>query len=284
MTSNARAQKILSLHEGKMAIANHYPFVLFAGLNVLESRDLAMQVATAILEMCQELSIPFVFKSSFDKANRSSIHSYRGPGLDKGLEILREIKSELQVPIITDIHEPHQAEVVAEVADVIGIPAFLCRQTDLLAAAAKTQRILNIKKMQMMAPWDMKNVVKKLEEMGHSSIILCERGHTMGYNNLVVDPLSFPILKELHYPVIFDVTHALQLPGGLGDKTAGRGEYAEALAKAGLSQGIAGLYIETHPDPTQAKCDGPSATPLNRLKSMLQNLKRMDELVKAEGQ
>lgn len=267
--------------KANLTFTNHNPFVLQAGLNVLESRELAFQVAGHLQEVTAKLGIPFIFKASFDKANRSSIHSFRGPGLDKGLEILSAIKSELGLAIVTDIHEPHQAAPVAEVADILQIPAFLCRQTDLLAAACQQQTVLQIKKMQMMAPHEMGNIVKKLGELGGKDVLLCERGTLFGYNNLVVDPLAFVQLKDFGLPVVFDVTHALQQPGGLGDKTAGRGQYVYDLAKVGMVSGIAGLFLETHPNPAAAKCDGPCALPLAEAEGFLTKIKALDEFTKA---
>lgn len=272
----------IALSSSSISFTNHNPFVLQAGLNVLESRDLAFEVASHLQEICAKLSIPYIFKASFDKANRSSIHSFRGPGLEKGLEILSAIKSELGLPIVTDIHEPHQAAAVAEVADILQIPAFLCRQTDLLAAAAKVNTVLQIKKMQMMAPHEMSNIIKKLGELGSEDVLLCERGTLFGYNNLIVDPLAFVQLKELGLPVVFDVTHALQQPGGLGDKTAGRGQYVYDLAKVGMVSGIAGLFLETHPNPAEAKCDGPCALPLADAEDFLTKIKALDEFTKAK--
>lgn len=264
-----------------LTLTNHNPFVLMAGLNVLESRDLAFEVAAHLKEVTTALGIPYVFKASFDKANRSSIHSFRGPGLDKGLQILSDIKEELGLPIITDIHEPHQAAPVAKVADILQIPAFLCRQTDLLAAACKEQTVIQIKKMQMMAPHEVGNIIKKMNELGFKDILLCERGTLFGYNNLIVDPLAFPQLKAFGLPVVFDVTHALQQPGGLGDKTAGRGQYVYDLAKVGMVSGIAGLFLETHPEPAKAKCDGPCAIPLAEVKSFLTKIKALDDFAKS---
>lgn len=255
--------------------------VLMAGLNVLENRDMAMQVATHIKEVTAKLNIPFIFKASFDKANRSSVHSYRGPGLDEGLKILDEIKKSLSLPIITDIHNAEQAKPVADVADILQIPAFLCRQTDLVKAAAVTDAVINVKKMQIMAAWDVENIFKKFAECGNEKILMCERGTAFGYNNLVVDPLAFPELKKFGYPVVFDVTHSLQQPGGLGTATAGRGEHVETLAIAGMSTGIAALFLETHPDPSKAKCDGPCATKLSDVENLLKRVKAFDELAKS---
>ncbi|WP_067982976.1 3-deoxy-8-phosphooctulonate synthase [Neptuniibacter pectenicola] len=262
-------------------IANDKPMVLFGGMNVLESRDLAMQIAEHYVEVTSKLNIPYVFKASFDKANRSSLTSFRGPGLDEGLKILQEIKETFNVPLITDLHEPHQAAPVAEVCDIIQLPAFLSRQTDLVEAMAKTDAVINIKKAQFLAPQEMKHILHKCEEAGNSQLILCERGSSFGYNNLIVDMLGFSIMKEFGYPVMFDATHALQMPGGRADSAGGRRALVAQLSRAGLSQGIAGLFLEAHPDPNQAKCDGPCALPLSTLEPYLAQMKAVDELVKS---
>ncbi|MCK0713487.1 3-deoxy-8-phosphooctulonate synthase [Chromohalobacter sarecensis] len=259
---------------------NSLPLTLFGGMNVLESREMALEVAEAYVEVTQRLGIPYVFKSSFDKANRSSIHSYRGPGLEKGLEWLDEIKSRFGVPVITDVHEPWQAKPVAEVADVIQLPAFLARQTDLVVALAETGAAINIKKPQFIAPHEMRHIIRKCEEAGNSRLILCERGSSFGYNNLVVDMLGLGEMKKTGYPVFFDVTHALQQPGGRADSADGRRAQVAELARAGVAVGLAGLFLEAHPDPDNAKCDGPCALPLNRLEGFLSQLKSIDELVK----
>lgn len=262
-------------------VGNDQPFTLFGGMNVLESRDLAMMVAERFIETTTQLGIPYVFKASFDKANRSSINSFRGPGLDEGLRILEEIKQTFKVPVITDIHEPYQAAPAAEVADVIQLPAFLSRQTDLVEAMAKTGAVINIKKAQFLAPHEMVHILNKCQEAGNDRLILCERGSSFGYNNLVVDMLGFGIMKQTGFPVIFDVTHALQKPGGRLDSADGRRAQVTDLARAGMSQRIAGLFLETHPDPDNAKCDGPSALPLNKLKPFLEQMKAIDEVVKS---
>jgi len=264
----------------KVKVANHLPFVLFSGVNVLESRDLAMTVAEAHVKVCQALSIPYVFKGSFDKANRSSINSYRGPGMEEGLKILQEIKDTFDIPVITDVHEVHQCAPVAEVADVIQLPAFLSRQTDLVAAMAKTDAVINIKKAQFLAPHEMKHILTKCEEAGNNKLMLCERGTMMGYNNLVVDMLGFGLMKKYEYPVMFDVTHALQQPGGREDSADGRRAQVAELARAGMALGLSSLFLETHPNPNQAKCDGPCALSLDKLKPFLQQLKQIDDLVK----
>ncbi len=273
------SQKIVSI--GDVKVGNDLPFVLFGGMNVLESRDLAMKMAETYVEVTQKLNIPYVFKASFDKANRSSINSFRGPGLDEGLKIFQEIKQTFNIPVITDVHEPYQAAPAAEVVDVIQLPAFLSRQTDLVAAMANTKAVINIKKAQFLAPHEMAHILTKFEEAGNDRLILCERGSCFGYNNLVVDMLGFGIMKETHYPVIFDVTHALQKPGGRADSADGRRGQTVDLALAGMSQGLAGLFLESHPDPDQAKCDGPCALPLAKLEPFLQQIKQLDELVKS---
>lgn len=261
--------------------SNVKPFTLFGGINVLESRDLAMKAAEAYVQITQDLGIPYVFKASFDKANRSSINSFRGPGLEEGLKLLQEVKTEFGVPVITDIHEPHQAQPASEVADVIQLPAFLSRQTDLVMAMAKTGAVINIKKAQFLAPHEMAHILTKFQEAGNDQLILCERGSSFGYNNLVVDMLGFGIMKETQFPVIFDVTHALQKPGGRMDSADGRRAQVTDLAKAGMSQKIAGLFLESHPDPSNAKCDGPSALPLPKLKEFLAQMKAIDDVVKS---
>tara|TARA_B100001123_G_scaffold27666_1_gene29569 strand:- start:6513 stop:7358 length:846 start_codon:yes stop_codon:yes gene_type:complete len=269
---------------GQIAVSNERPFTLFGGMNVLESRELALEVAAAYDEVTRKLEIPYVFKASFDKANRSSISSFRGPGLEKGLEILAEIKETKAVPIITDVHEPSQAAAVAEVADVLQLPAFLCRQTDLVVALAKTGKPVNVKKAQFLAASEMEHIIRKFEDAGSDQVMLCERGSSFGYNNLVVDTLNFGIMKATGYPVIFDVTHALQLPGGRSDSADGRRQAVADLMRAGMSQSIAGLFLEAHPNPAEAKCDGPCALPLDKLEPFLAQAKVMDDLVKSFGE
>ncbi|MEC8866517.1 MAG: 3-deoxy-8-phosphooctulonate synthase [Verrucomicrobiota bacterium] len=265
---------------GELRISNELPFTLFGGMNVLESKELALEVASAYKEVTAKLRIPFVFKASFDKANRSSIHSFRGPGLEKGCEILAEIKETHQVPVISDVHEPHQARPAAEVIDVLQLPAFLCRQTDLVVALAETGNAVNVKKAQFLAAHEMGHIIKKFEEAGNERVLLCERGSSFGYNNLVVDPLNFGIMKRTGCPVVFDVTHALQVPGARSDSAGGRRQAAFELMLAGMSQGIGGLFLESHPDPSLAKCDGPCALPLDKLEAFLTQAKAMDDLVK----
>ena len=268
----------LSLNNFK--IGNQESMTLMGGVNVLESDSVVMKVAEKFAETTSRLKINWIFKGSYDKANRSSIASYRGPGLEEGLRMLEKVKSEFNVPIVTDIHEPSQAEPVSKVSDVIQIPAFLCRQTDLVAAAADTQRIIQFKKPQFLSAIEMKNVIEKCIQAGNKNIILCERGNSYGYNNLVVDMLNFQIMKDLGVPVIFDATHSLQLPGGLGNAAGGRREYLLPLAKAGISQGIAGLFIEAHPDPDSAKCDGPCAISTDDIPNVLDKLSKLDVFVK----
>jgi 2-dehydro-3-deoxyphosphooctonate aldolase (KDO 8-P synthase) len=273
-------QKTVSL-SNSVNVSNDLPFVLFGGMNVLESRDIALEVAESYVNVTRKLGIPYVFKASFDKANRSSIHSFRGPGLEEGLRILQEIKTEFGVPVISDIHEPWQCAPAAEVCDVIQLPAFLSRQTDLVMAMARTQAAINIKKAQFLAPHEMRHILQKCKEAGNDRLMLCERGSCFGYNNLVVDMLGFGIMKQTGCPIIFDVTHSLQMPGGRSDSAGGRRQQVVELGRAGMSQGIAGLFLEAHPDPDQAKCDGPCALPLNKLESFLSQMKAIDDLVKS---
>lgn len=263
-----------------LTVSNQSPMVLFGGMNVLESRDLAMRIAEYYVEVTTALNIPYVFKASFDKANRSSVHSYRGPGMDKGLKIFEEIKAQFNVPIITDVHEPYQAQPVADVVDVIQLPAFLARQTDLVVAMAKTECVINVKKPQFLAAHEMRHIIKKFGEAGNEKILLCERGSAFGYNNLVVDMLGMDEMKS-YAPVIFDATHALQKPGGRNDSADGRRAQAAQLARSGIALGIAGLFIEAHPDPNAAKCDGPCALQLDKLKPYLEQMKAIDNLVKS---
>ncbi len=271
---------IQSVAIGSIEVANDKPFVLFGGMNVLESRDLALTVAEHYVRVCEKLGIPYVFKASFDKANRSSVHSYRGPGLEEGLRIFEEIKRTFNVPLITDVHEPYQAAPVAEVVDVIQLPAFLARQTDLVVAMAQTGAVINVKKPQFLAPHEMRHIITKFAEAGNNQVILCERGSCFGYNNLVVDMLGMDEMKQ-YAPVIFDATHALQKPGGRSDSADGRRAQAAQLARAGMALGLAGLFIEAHPDPNQAKCDGPCALPLAKLEAYLQQMLAVDQLVKS---
>lgn len=266
---------------GTIEVGNERPFVLFGGMNVLESRELALQVAETFVRESTRLGIPYVFKASFDKANRSSIASFRGPGLEEGLRIFEDVKRQFAVPVITDVHEPWQAEAVAEVCDVIQLPAFLSRQTDLVVAMARTGRPINIKKAQFLAPHEMGHILRKCAEAGNEQLMLCERGSCFGYNNLVVDMLGFGVMKRFGYPVIFDVTHALQMPGARADSAGGRRQQVLELARSGMVQGLAGLFLEAHPDPDRALCDGPCALPLDRLGDFLAQMKAIDELVKS---
>ncbi len=264
-----------------ICLSNDQPFVLLGGLNVLESRDLALSVAEHFKQVTAELGIPYIFKASFDKANRSSMNSFRGPGLEEGLKWLSDVKAQFEIPIVTDVHVPEQAEAVAEVADILQLPAFLSRQTDLVVAMAETGAAINIKKAQFLAPQEMGNILDKFETAGNERLMLCERGSAFGYNNLVVDMLGFSTMKTFGYPVIFDVTHSLQEPGGLINAADGRRADVTALARAGISQSIAGLFLEAHPDPNQALCDGPCALRLDTLKIFLEQMKALDELIKS---
>ena len=254
-------------------------FKLIAGPCVIESEENVMLVAKKIKEITDKLDIPFVFKSSFDKANRTSINSFRGPGLEEGLRILNKVKTELNLKVTTDIHEPYQAKEVAKVVDIIQIPAFLCRQTDLLVAAAKTGKTVNVKKAQFLAPWDMKNVEGKLEESGNRDIMLCERGTSFGYNNLVVDMTGLVEMKKFGYPVVFDATHSVQKPGGKGNCTGGNREYVEYLAKAAIAVGADAIFMEVHPDPDNALSDGPNMVKLDELEEILVKLKKVYQAV-----
>ncbi len=264
---------------GGIALANHRPLVLIGGMNVIEDRGVLHEVAAHFVEVSAKLGMPYVFKASFDKANRSSLTSFRGPGLEAGLAELAEVKARYGVPVITDVHEPWQAGPVAEVADVLQLPAFLARQTDLVTALARTGKPINVKKPQFLAPEEMRHIIAKCREAGNAQILLCERGSSFGYNNLVVDMLGIDLMKPLA-PVIFDVTHALQKPGGRADSADGRGAQTAALARAGVAVGIAGLFLEAHPEPAKAKCDGPSALPLHELEPLLRQLIAVDAVVK----
>ncbi|MEQ9394461.1 3-deoxy-8-phosphooctulonate synthase [Haliea sp.] len=271
-----------TVHLGAIPIANDAPFVLLGGVNVLESRDFALQAAEHYVAVCARLGIPLVFKASYDKANRSSIHSFRGPGLEQGLAILAEIKAQFGVPVITDVHTPEQAAPAAEVCDIIQLPAFLARQTDLVAAMAATGAIINIKKPQFLSPSQMANVAEKFRECDNDRLLICERGSNFGYDNLVVDMLGFGVMKQTcgDIPLIFDVTHALQCRDPLGAASGGRREQVLELARAGMATGLAGLFLEAHPEPARALCDGPSALPLHQLEPFLAQVKAVDDLVK----
>ncbi len=264
-----------------ISICNDNSFVLIGGLNVLETKDLNLKVAETFKEITSRLKIPYIFKASFDKANRSSTDSYRGPGMEEGLRILEDIKQEFEIPILTDIHEPQQAKPASEIADVLQLPAFLSRQTDLVSALANTKAVINIKKAQFLSPDEMGNIINKFEFFGNKKLFLCERGTSFGYNNLVVDMLGFKLMKKFGYPLVFDVTHSLQIPGGLGNSSAGRRGSIREMGLAGLSQKIAGLFLEAHPEPDKALCDGPSALKLNQLEPLLEQMKAIDLMVKS---
>lgn len=274
-------QKVVNI--GDIKVANDLPFVLFGGMNVLESRDLAMSICEHYVTVTQKLGIPYVFKASFDKANRSSIHSYRGPGLEEGMKIFQELKQAFGVKIITDVHAPAQAQAVAEVVDVIQLPAFLARQTDLVEAMARTGAVINVKKPQFISPAQMGNIVEKFKEGGNDQVILCDRGSNFGYDNLVVDMLGFNVMVQATggHPVIFDVTHSLQCRDPFGAASGGRRAQVAELARAGMAVGIAGLFLEAHPDPINAMCDGPSALPLAKLEPFLIQMKAIDDAVKS---
>lgn len=254
-------------------------FLLIAGPCVIESEETVMLVAERIKRIAERQNLDYCFKASFDKANRTSIYSYRGPGIEKGLRILEKVKNTFDVKVLTDIHEPWQAERVAEIVDIIQIPAFLCRQTDLLVTAAKTGKIINVKKAQFLAPWDMGNVVKKLEESGNKNIMLCERGSSFGYNNLVVDMTGIIEMKKFGYPVVFDATHSVQKPGGKGNSTGGNRAYVEPLAKAAIAAGADALFFEVHPEPDNALSDGPNMVRLDEFENMLSHIVRVYDAV-----
>jgi 2-dehydro-3-deoxyphosphooctonate aldolase (KDO 8-P synthase) len=268
----------IPLHSLRLGGKN--PLFLIAGPCVIESESHARKMAEAVAKITSDAGIPYIFKASYDKANRSSAKSFRGPGAKEGLRILAKIKSDLKLPVLTDIHEREQAAPAAEVVDILQIPAFLSRQTDLLEAAAKTQRIVNVKKAQFLSPWDMKNVVEKLTASGNDKIILTERGASFGYQNLVVDVRSFPIMKKFGYPVVFDATHSVQLPGGQGHASGGQPEFIEPLARAAVAAGVDGIFIETHDNPAEALSDGPNALPLSQLPQLLSRLKEISTIVR----
>jgi len=260
------------------------PLFLIAGPCVIESRQMALDTAGALKEMCAGLGINFIYKSSYDKANRSSSKSFRGKGMDDGLKILDEVKRQIKVPVLTDVHAIEEVAPVAAVVDVLQTPAFLCRQTDFIHAAASAGKPVNIKKGQFLAPWDMKNVVEKAREAsGQDNIMVCERGVSFGYNNLVSDMRSLMVMRETGCPVVFDATHSVQLPGGQGDKSGGQREFVPVLARAAVASGISGLFMETHPNPDQALSDGPNAWPLDKMRRLLETLKQLDALVKKQG-
>jgi len=270
--------KIITL--GNLRIGRGAPLGVIAGPCVIESKESALRHAAALKEKADRVGVAYIFKSSYDKANRSSLGSFRGPGLEKGLEILAAVKDKIGVPILTDVHEIDQVGAVKEVADVLQIPAFLCRQTDFVLAVAKSGRVVNIKKGQFLAPWDMRNIVEKISSTGNDKILLTERGASFGYNNLVSDMRSLVVLRELGYPVVFDATHSLQLPGGLGHASGGERKYIPALARAGVAAGVDVLFMEVHEDPDHAKSDGPNSLNLKDFEGLLQIVKEIDALVK----
>ena len=266
---------------GTIKFNNKKNFVLIAGLNVLEDESIIKEVVEECKLVTEELEIPFIFKASYDKANRSSIDSFRGPGIDKGLDILKKIKLDYKVPVISDVHSPEEVSKASKVLDLLQIPAFLCRQTDLIASAASTDLPVNIKKGQFLSPSEVENIINKFKHYGKENILICERGTSFGYNNLVVDMVGLSRLKKYSYPVVFDVTHSLQEPGGEGKSTSGRRPFTLDLAKSAISIGIAGLFLETHPEPDLAKCDGPCALPLKHLRDFLLQIQSIDALVKS---
>jgi 2-dehydro-3-deoxyphosphooctonate aldolase (KDO 8-P synthase) len=266
-----------------VSVGNEGPMVVFGGINVLESVDLALRTCEEFVRVTGKLNIPYVFKASFDKANRSSIHSYRGPGLDEGMKMLEKVKATFGVPVLTDLHEPWQAPIVAQTADILQLPAFLARQTDMVVAMAKTGKAINIKKPQFLSPTQVAFVVEKFREAGNDQLLLCDRGTCFGYDNLVVDILGFGVMKQVcpGVPLIFDVTHALQRRDPSSAASGGRRSQIVELARAGIAVGLGGLFLETHPDPDHAKCDGPSALPLDKLEPLLTQLKALDDLTKS---
>ncbi|MDC1019703.1 3-deoxy-8-phosphooctulonate synthase [Alphaproteobacteria bacterium] len=266
---------------GKIKISNHLPMTLIAGPCAIESKDHALDMASALAEITAKLGMGFIYKSSFDKANRTSLHSPRGLGIDQGLAVLAEVKKTIGCPVLTDVHLPDHCTEVGEVVDVLQIPAFLCRQTDLLIAAANTGQVVNVKKGQFLAPWDMRHVVNKLAEAGNPRIMITERGTSFGYNTLVTDMRSLPQLAETGYPVIFDATHSVQQPGGLGGASGGQREYVPTLARAAVAVGVAGVFMETHQDPDNALSDGPNMVPLDQMLGLLKRLFELDALTKS---
>lgn len=265
----------------KISIGGKSPFVLLAGPCVAESKELLFLIAKEMKAICEDLNIPYVFKASFDKANRSSINGYRGPGIKTGLAWLQEVKETFDVPIVTDVHNPNQCEQVAEVADILQIPAFLCRQTDLIKAAADTNKIVNVKKGQFLSPWEAQNIIDKVKSCGNDRVMITERGCSFGYNNLVVDPRSFPVIRNMGVPVVFDGTHSVQLPGGLGSSTGGQREFIPNLTRAAVANGIDSLFMEVHPEPEKGLSDPTTMYHLHKMKDLLTQLKKIDELVKA---
>jgi 2-dehydro-3-deoxyphosphooctonate aldolase (KDO 8-P synthase) len=265
---------------GKLSISNSSPFTLIAGPCQLENEKHATDVASKLKEITQKLNIGLIYKTSFDKANRTSLKGERGAGLKKSLPVFDKIRNDLGIPVLTDVHTIDQCEIVSKYVDVLQIPAFLCRQTDLLVAAAKTGKIINVKKGQFLAPWDMINVTKKIEDSGNNNILVTERGTSFGYNTLISDMRSLPIMVKNGYPVVFDATHSVQQPGGMGDKTGGQREFVEYLARAAVAVGIAAIFIETHPEPDNAPSDGPNMVPLSKMENLLRQLIKIDQLIK----
>lgn len=275
--------KTKTIKIGKIKCGGNLPFVLIAGPCVIEDRSSVIKMASALVKITKKLNIPYIFKASYDKANRTSVSSFRGLGIHKGLDILKEVRERFQVPVVSDVHDISQIKDAAKVLDVIQIPAFLCRQTDLLLAAAETGKVVNVKKGQFLAPWDMTSLVKKLESTGNKNILLTERGVCFGYNNLVTDFTSFQIMRELGYPVVYDVTHSVQQPGGLGDKTGGRKEFIPLLARASVAAGVDAVFMETHTNPAKSLSDGPNMIAIHQLEPLLRDMVCMDRLVKKIG-
>ncbi len=269
-----------AVNVASITIANNLPFILIAGPCVIESSDHAIYMCGELVKITKELDIKLIYKSSYDKANRTSISSSRGIGIKESIKVFQDIKDKFNIPVVSDVHESSDCAIMAEVLDIIQIPAFLCRQTDLLISAGKTGKVINVKKGQFLAPWDMLNITKKIESTGNSNIMLCERGASFGYNNLVVDMTSLPIMAKTGYPVIFDATHSVQKPGGLGDKTGGNRDFAPLLARAAVAVGVAGLFMEIHQDPDNAPSDGPNMINLRDAKSILEKLISIDKITK----
>ena len=265
---------------GKLNISNKGPFTLIAGPCQLENEKHALEMASKLKEITQKLKVGLIYKTSYDKANRTSLKGQRGAGLLKSLPVFDKIKKELDLPILTDVHTPEQCEIVSKHVEVLQIPAFLCRQTDLLVAAAKTGKVINIKKGQFLAPWDMKNVIKKIEDSGNKNILVTERGASFGYNTLVSDMRSLPIMAKFGYPVVFDATHSVQQPGGMGDKSGGQREFVQYLSRAAIAIGVSAVFIETHQDPDNAPSDGPNMVPLSEMENLLRQLVEIDNLIK----
>lgn len=280
MFTHKKVNTMVNIPLFKTPVSNDTPFFLIAGTCVIESEEMTFEVAGRLKEMCEKLNTPFIYKSSFDKANRSSINSYRGPGIEKGLAILEKIRADLNVPVLTDVHEDTPLDEVAAVVDVLQTPAFLCRQTNFIQNVAKTMKPVNIKKGQFLAPWDMQHVIEKARATGNQNIMACERGVSFGYNNLVSDMRSLEVMKDIGCPVVFDATHSVQLPGGQGTSSGGQRQFVPVLSKAAVAVGVGGLFMETHPDPDKALSDGPNAIKLSELEALLMKLKAIDEIVK----